>query len=182
MRPYIKTVCLCAAIVVTSPAVARETAALDISTAIRAQVARVYAASTPELRQKAGQDLFTLTGNKDPRTIDDAAIDAMAALINDDPALAYEGQGMVAASAAAAIGNLGPRAQRAAPALIRAIAAKHRDVGQPLAGLHEAAILCSKLQNITFDPLPQDCDWWLHGKLPEPDAVTRLQALKPLPQ
>lgn len=73
-------------------------------------VSRVKTGETPDVRRKAAEHLAELTQSKDSKKIDDETIDNITSLLDTN-------EDSVRYWVARCLGNLGPRAKRAAPKL-----------------------------------------------------------------
>jgi HEAT repeat protein len=117
---------------------------------LREMIAKVRTMSGPSMaRTNAAEALSQLTKNIDPKKVDDKTLRDLVSLL-DTP------DGSVRLRVAAALGNLGPRAKMAVPALLRVI--RETDCPPKIeTGVTLSATALVALKRIGVEPPPPDC-------------------------
>ena len=118
---------------------------------IQWQVAGIRAETDPNIRRAKSEYLLHSLNESRAGESGDADIDALASLLPDKDVQAYM---------AMALGKIGPRAGRAVPALVAAIAEWHNQVGTPRTGVWAPSLMCNALVQIDFSQRPADCADW----------------------
>jgi hypothetical protein len=116
---------------------------------LRGMIAKVRTMNEPSMaRTNAAEALSRLTRNIDPKKVDDKTLSDLVSLL-DVP------DGSVRGWVAGALGNLGPRAKMAVPALLRVI--HEADCPKIATGVRSSDAARVALKRIGAEPPPPDC-------------------------
>ncbi len=118
---------------------------------IQWQIAGIRAETDANIRQAKAEYMLKGIGEGKAGEISDADIDALASLLPEQD---------VQFDMAFALGRIGARAGRAVPALVKAIAGWHSQVGTPRTGIWSPSIMCDALAEIDYSQRPADCAEW----------------------
>jgi hypothetical protein len=117
---------------------------------LREAISKVRTMSGPSMaRTNTAEYLSKLTKQIDPKKVDDKTLKDLVSLLNTT-------DGSVRGWVAGALGDLGPRAKLAAPALLRVI--RETDCPKVATGVTAADAARVALKRIGVTPPPRDCD------------------------